>query len=47
MHLFIQPGGSHLTRIGNMPENLKQQILELLTRWLGEPPVSQKKKQAA
>lgn len=47
MHLFIQPEGSHLTRIGNMPENLKQQILELLTRWLGEPPVSQKKKQAA
>ncbi len=47
MHLFIQPGGSHLTRIGNMPEDMKRQILDLLSNWLGVAPVKEEKKTAA
>jgi hypothetical protein len=33
-HFFFQPRGSHRARIGNMPEAMKEQILELLNEWL-------------
>lgn len=32
--VFIQPGGSHRARILNMPEDMKNQILEQLNKWM-------------
>ena len=32
--VFIQPGGSHTARILNMPENMRDQILEQLNQWM-------------
>jgi hypothetical protein len=32
---LFKPGGSHLTRIGNLPEELRSQVLETLAGWLG------------
>ena len=40
MHVFIQPGGSHLARIKNMPEKMRSDIIDILTQWIGEPPVT-------
>lgn len=34
--VYIQPRGSHLTRIGNMPEDIKIKILTQLNEWLAE-----------
>lgn len=34
--IYIQPHGSHLSRIGNMPEKIKQRILEQIHSWLEE-----------
>lgn len=34
--IYIQPHGSHLSRIGNMPEKIKQRILEQIHNWLEE-----------
>jgi hypothetical protein len=31
---LVKPGGSHLTRIGNLPEELRRQVLETLAGWL-------------
>ena len=31
---FFQPGGSHRARIGNMPGEMKEQILQQLNEWL-------------
>ena len=32
--VFIQPGGSHTARILNMPEDMRNQILEQLNEWM-------------
>ncbi|MEG1543452.1 MAG: S28 family serine protease [Tannerellaceae bacterium] len=34
--IYIQPGGSHRSRIGNMPEEMKTQILTQINKWLAE-----------
>ncbi len=36
MKLFMQPRGSHRTRIGNMPDDMKAQIMAQLNQWLSE-----------
>ena len=33
MHVFIQPGGSHRTRVATMPDDMKQEILDILHAW--------------
>lgn len=30
IHVFVEPGGSHLARIGTMPEDQKQKVMSLL-----------------
>ena len=37
LRVFIKPGGSHSTRIKNMPATQRDEILNLLSDWLGEP----------
>ncbi len=32
--VFIQPGGSHLARIGTLPEKEKAEVIKLLNEWL-------------
>jgi hypothetical protein len=32
--IFIQPGGSHRARILNMPEDMRNEILEQLNEWM-------------
>ena len=34
--VFVETGGSHLARIGTMPENQKQKVMSLLKGWLEE-----------
>lgn len=34
--VYFQPGGSHRARIGNMPEDMKEQILTQINKWLAE-----------
>ena len=34
IHVFVEPGGSHLARIGTMPEDQKQKVMSLLKGWL-------------
>lgn len=34
--IYIQPGGSHRARIGNMPEEMKEKILTQINQWLSE-----------
>lgn len=34
--VYFQPGGSHLARIGNMPEKTKSRIMAQLKKWLEE-----------
>ena len=34
--VYFQPRGSHRSRIGNMPEDIKEQILTQLNQWLAE-----------
>jgi len=34
MEVFVQPRGSHLSRIANMPNNMKEQITSKLDNWL-------------
>lgn len=33
MHVFIQPGGSHRSRVNNMPADMKAEILGILKTW--------------
>jgi len=33
-HVFFQPGGSHRTRIGTMPDEMRNEILTVLNNWL-------------
>lgn len=34
MRVYVQPRGSHKARIGNMPEDMKDEIMERLNGWL-------------
>jgi len=34
--VYIQPGGSHASRIGNMPEATKKKIIDQINKWLSE-----------
>lgn len=34
MHVFIDPEGSHLARVGTMPEETQQEIKKILKKWL-------------
>ena len=34
--IYIQPRGSHRSRIGNMPEEMKKQIMDQIHTWLAE-----------
>ena len=34
MRVYVQPRGSHKARIGNMPEDMKAEIMERLNGWL-------------
>lgn len=36
MRVYVQPRGSHAARIGNMPEQMRNEIVERLTRWINE-----------
>lgn len=36
IHLFVQPKGSHATRIGTLPEPMKQEAISLIKGWLEE-----------
>lgn len=36
IHVFVQPGGSHLARIGTLPEAMQQEAIELIRGWLEE-----------
>lgn len=40
--VYIKPGGSHATRIANMPAEQRDEILSTLSKWLGEPVVKKK-----
>lgn len=37
LKVYIKPGGSHSTRIANMPAGQRNEILSTLSQWLGEP----------
>ena len=34
IHVFIQPNGSHLSRINTLPEGEKKEVIELIKKWL-------------
>ena len=34
MRVYVQPGGSHKSRIMNMPDIMREEILQRLTKWL-------------
>lgn len=34
IHVFVQPGGSHLARIATLPEPMKEEAVALLKKWL-------------
>ena len=34
MRVYVQPRGSHKARIGNMPKDTREEIVERLTKWL-------------
>ncbi len=36
IHVFIQPRGSHATRIGTLPEEMQKEVKALLDQWLAE-----------
>lgn len=36
MRVYVQPRGSHRARIGNMPEDMRQEIVARLTKWLNK-----------
>ncbi len=37
LKVYVKPGGSHSTRINNMPAEQRNEILSTLSQWLGEP----------
>lgn len=34
MRIYVQPRGSHVSRISNMPDDIRNEIMERLTNWL-------------
>lgn len=36
LKIYVQPGGSHSSRIGNMPEAMREEILATIGAWLAE-----------
>ncbi len=36
IHVFLEPGGSHLARISTMPEPEKQKIISIMQEWLSK-----------
>lgn len=36
IHVFIQPGGSHLARLSTLPEAARKEALELIRKWISE-----------
>lgn len=36
LHVYVQPGGSHLTRISTLPAPMQQEVIDLITKWLNE-----------
>ena len=36
IHVFVQPNGSHLARIGTLPQKEKEEAIELIKEWLEE-----------
>lgn len=36
MHLFVEPGGSHKARINTLPEQMKNEAVSILEKWLAE-----------
>lgn len=34
IHVFVEPGGSHLARIGTLPEAEKEKVMKLINDWL-------------
>ncbi len=36
LQLVVKPGGSHRTRIGNLPEGMQEKVWDRLSRWLNE-----------
>jgi len=39
LQIWVQPMGSHRSRIGNMPPLMREQIVKQLSEWLGVEPV--------
>ena len=37
----VKPGGSHITRINNLPDDQKKVVLDTLGKWLGVEVVSE------
>jgi len=37
LYKFVKPGGNHATRIANMPDPMKNEILMIIDRWLDSP----------
>lgn len=36
MRVYVQPRGSHVSRINNMPADIKKEIVDRLSAWMGE-----------
>ena len=36
LQIYIQPGGSHRARISNMPDDMKETIMNQIEEWLAE-----------
>ncbi len=36
LHVYMCPGGSHKTRILTFPEPTRQEIIQLISKWLAE-----------
>ncbi len=39
-HLYVVPGGNHRSRIADMPNAQQRELLDLLSTWLGVPPIT-------
>ena len=36
IHVFVQPGGSHLARISTLPEAMRGRAMAQIEEWIGE-----------
>ena len=34
IHVFVEPGGSHLARIGTLPEEMQKEAIALIKKWM-------------